>query len=160
MLVVVVIFVLLIVVAMTLIMPNNFQEGDIDFEQPDGWNKELVFGTFDENSVISEIIYKKDGENKNKNSYITFRLMKKDQSKINSTTEIVILSNTNYSMKTKDFNKNKVKEYSKTYNGTTQYIALIENAKYDIILESVCPTEYEKETEHAYTKILNTLKIN
>lgn len=159
-LVVIVLFILIVVAALALIMDNTFEQGDISFQQPDNWNKELVFGSFDNNSTISQVIYKKSGENKNKEAYIMLKLMKKDDNKNNSIREITILSNSNYSVKNSQFNNNKVKEYSKTYKGISEYVALIENDKYDITLEAVSPSEYSQETEEEFNKILKTLVIH
>jgi hypothetical protein len=162
----IVILVLLVVLIFAVAFSGNntFQNGQVSFEYPNGWSQDHIVGNFANNSLYSEVTFKKNFQTSNQTeetSYIILQMQQKAAGSFsvpNSST-IVMNTSTPSTVSVGVANLTAVQLGSFGTN-VAHKTTIIEKNNFYYNLEYICPSFAANETEEAYNTILKTLKIN
>lgn len=161
--IILVLLVVLIIVA-SFSGSNTFKNGQISFEYPNGWSQDHIVGTFSNNSLYSEVTFKKNfpaGNGTDETSYIILQMQQKaigSPSLPNSSTIMMNTSNTStVSVGVGNLTAVQLASFGKNVAHKT---TIIEKNNFYLNLEYISPPFAINGTEEAYNTILRTLQIS
>ncbi|NYB51278.1 MAG: hypothetical protein HVN35_01750 [Methanobacteriaceae archaeon] len=163
--VIVVLVIIMISVIITAFSGNNtFQNGQISFEYPKDWSQDHIVGNFSNNSLYSEVTFKKNFPSGNGTDETAYIILQKEQKAIgtfNLPTKSNIAMNTSspstVSVGVANLTHIQIASYGKNVAHKT---TIMENNEFYIYLEYISPPWAVNATEEAYNTILKTLKIS
>jgi hypothetical protein len=154
---------ILVFVAVSFSGNNQFQTGNVYFQYPSSWAQEQSMGAFNNQSLYSSVVLKKDFpvNNTTQTAYIVFQMQATTQGVIQIPSSGSIVSNTtNSTVGTIDTGGVKATQLGNYGPQIAQMITIIQKGNFYYTLQFVCPISAVQETQEAYNQILNTLKLN
>ena len=153
--------IIVIIAAIILLIPSSFNEGVLNYNEPDGWSKDSVSGTFDSNTLFSQVIYSKEFTqgNTTTKAYIIIQITPYKTEAANSTDQLAYDNSANSDIYTYDMNNYNVAEgfeVTDTWIGKT---ALIKNGKYAITVKAISPLFKSEEVFEDYNQLIKTISI-
>jgi hypothetical protein len=141
---------------------NTFNSGNLYFQYPKSWSQDHAVGTFDNNSLYSEVTLTANiPDRQSPTSYIVIQMQKKSQGTLQLPgTNEIIMNTTNSTVGTTNIGNIKATQLG-TYGPTVaQKVTIIDTGNYYIVLEYICPPNALNQTEESYNTILQTLRLS
>lgn len=142
---------------------SDFDQGDVFFQIPGGWEQTQVVGDFN-NTVYSQVVYTstiKNASGNDQNAFIIVQMRKATGNNANTTNlQLAILNSTNSTVSNLKINNYSVMQYTLNGANTANKIATINNGNTIFLIEYICPPSVKNETEEAYSEVLKTFKIS
>jgi hypothetical protein len=161
---VILILLVVLIIAFGLSGNNTFQNGQISFEYPNGWSQDNIIGNFSNDSLYSEVTFKKSfpsGNGTDETAYIILQMQQKANGSFSLPDTSTILMNTSspstVSVGVSNLTAIQLASFGKNVAHKT---TIIEKNNFYFNLEYICPPFAVNGTEDAYNTIMKTLKIS
>ena len=161
--IVILVILVILIFASTFSGNNTFQNGQISFEYPNGWSQDHIVGNFTNESIYSEVTFKKNFQSSNGTdeiAYIILQMQQKANGSFSLPNTSTIIMNTS-SPSTVSIGVANLTAIQLASFGTnlSHKTTIIEKNNFYLNLEYICPPSAVNGTEEAYNTILKTLKI-
>jgi len=158
--------IIIIVVVIAIILAaswgnNTFDNGNLYFQYPKSWSQEQVIGNFNGSSLFSQVTLSANIPNsQSPTSYIIIQMQKKSQGTLQLPgTNTIAMNTTNSSVGTTNVGNITATQLWTYGPEVSQKVTIITKGNFYYILEYICPSEAQNQTETTYNSILKTLKI-
>ena len=160
--IVIAVVVIIAVLIFSFVGNNTFNSGSLSFQYPKSWGQDHAVGTFDNNSLYSEVTLTANiPDRQSPTSYIVIQMQKKSQGTLQlpGTNEIV-MNATNSTIGTTNIGNIKATQLGTYGPNVAQKVTIIDTGNNYIVIEYICPPNALNQTESAYNLILQTLRLS
>ena len=140
---------------------STFETGNLYFQYPNSWNNEQIIGTFDNNSLFSQVILTANIPNgESQKSYIIIQMQKKSNGTFQLPgTNTIVMNTTNSTVGSTNVGNITATQFATYGPSLAQKVTIVDKANNYYIISYLCPPNAANQTSKDYNSILATFKI-
>lgn len=142
---------------------TTFEMGNVYFEYPRSWAQDHTVGSFNNQTLYSEVTFKEDfqgPDGQSQTAFIVLQMLKKTEGVLNLPSTSSVMNTTNSTVGSINIGNIKATQLGNFGPDVSQKVTIFSVNDYNYVLLYITPGYALNQTEEAYNQILETFRLS